>query len=219
MNKNKGSSSRAFVIGVSGGSASGKTTLCRQIINQYGEDRIAYLSLDSFYHDLSHLSTFEKEQHNYDHPDALDITALLNALYSLKIGHEALVPIYDFVHHERKREKELIRSREIILLDGILLFHYPGLVSMLDLKIFIDTPDDIRLDRRVKRDTVERGRSVESIVKQIRSSVQPMFEKYVLPSRNVADIIIDFQGDFTPIHNAIHSHLLTSGVDTAKQQS
>jgi len=90
---------------------------------------------------------------------------------------------------------------------------------MLDLKIFIDTPDDIRLDRRVKRDTVERGRSVESIVKQIRSSVQPMFEKYVLPSRNVADIIIDFQGDFTPIHNAIHSHLLTSGVDTAKQQS
>lgn len=202
-----------FVIGVSGGSASGKTTLCRQIVNQYGEDRIAYLSLDSFYHDLSHLSTLEKEEHNYDHPDALDITALVNALNNLKIGQDALVPIYDFDHHERKREKELIRSREIILLDGILLFHYPELISMLDLKIFIDTPDDIRLDRRVKRDTAERGRSVESIVEQIKSSVQPMFEKFVLPLRDVSDIVIDFRGSYIPIHDAIKRHFMTCRVD------
>jgi uridine kinase len=203
-----------LVIAVAGGSGSGKTTLCRKIIKIYGEDRIAYLSLDSFYHDLSHLTVLEKEQHNYDHPDSIDIISLEKALTDLKSSQDTFVPIYDFLNHERKREKELVSSRSIILLDGILLYHYPAIVRMLDIKIFLHVPDRIRLDRRVKRDTLERGRSVESIVQQIKSSVQPMFEKYVLPSRTVADIIIDNHSNYAPIYNAIHRHLMTSIVDT-----
>ncbi len=182
---------KPVIIGIAGGSASGKSTLTKQIVSALGEEHISYISHDSYYKDLSHLSLQERALTNFDHPDSLDTYLLKQHIVALKNGEEVDTPVYDFTTHSRISDKTIkIEPRRIVIVDGILLFSDPELCDVLDMKIYVDTDDDIRLIRRIKRDTVERGRSVESIIEQYQNYVRPMHEMFVEPSKRKADIIV-----------------------------
>ena len=182
---------KPVIIGIAGGSASGKSTLTKQIVNALGEEHISYISHDSYYKDLSHLSLQERAVTNFDHPDSLDTYLLKQHIVALKNGEEVDTPVYDFTTHSRISDKTVkVEARRIVIVDGILLFSDPELCDVLDMKIYVDTDDDIRLIRRIKRDTVERGRSVDSVIEQYQKYVRPMHEMFVEPSKRKADIIV-----------------------------
>ena len=182
---------KPVIIGIAGGSASGKSTLTKQIVSALGEEHISYISHDSYYKDLSRLSLQERATTNFDHPDSLDTYLLKQHIIALKNGLEVDTPVYDFTTHSRVSDKTVkVEPRRIVIVDGILLFSDPELCDVLDMKIYVDTDDDIRLIRRIKRDTVERGRSVESIIEQYQKYVRPMHEMFVEPSKRKADIIV-----------------------------
>ncbi|KAJ1413004.1 P-loop containing nucleoside triphosphate hydrolase protein [Ochromonadaceae sp. CCMP2298] len=178
------------VVGIAGGSASGKTTLARAIINALGEEHVSFLGHDSYYKELSHLSMDERASNNFDHPDALDTSLMITHLMELKQGKTVQVPIYDFATHTRTAATESLTPRRIIILDGILIFAEPELLPLMDMKIFVDTDDDIRLIRRIQRDIKERNRSVDSVMEQYVNTVRPMHQLYVEPSKRGADIIV-----------------------------
>lgn len=179
-----------IIIGVAGGTAAGKTTVIRQITDQIGEENIVVLEHDSYYRDLKHLSFEERAKRNFDHPSALETELLVRHLNALKEGYQVEVPKYDFSKHIRKEETELVKPRKIILVDGILIFSEKELRELMDIKIFVDTADDVRLLRRIRRDTMERDRSLESILTQYEKFVRPMHLEFVEPSKRYADIII-----------------------------
>lgn len=181
---------QSLVIGIAGGSGSGKTTLSRAVVDALGRENIAYISHDSYYKDLSHLPISEREKTNFDHPDSLDTDLLTSHVKKLKAKQSTHIPVYDFATHSRTRETELLHPRPIILVEGILIFGYQQLTDMMDIKIFVDTDDDIRLIRRMERDVVERGRSVQHIISQYLQTVRPMHLQYVQPSKKNADIIV-----------------------------
>ena len=185
-----GHSLSPFIVGVAGGSGSGKTTLVNEIVSTLGNEHITYISHDSYYKDLCHLTFEEKSKTNFDHPDSLDTHLLINHLESLKIWNPINVPKYDFTTHSRTAEIVKTYPKKIIIVDGILIFSQPKLLDLFDMKIFVDTDDDIRLIRRIKRDTIERKRTVESILAQYEKSVRPMFQLFVEPSKKNADIIV-----------------------------
>ncbi len=198
-----------FTIGIAGGSGSGKTTMCLQIIDALPDISVALLQYDAYYKELPHLSFEERARMNFDHPDALDNERCIEQLRSLKSGHIIEQPIYDFSTHLRKKETRRIKPAPLILLEGILIFTDSSLRGECDLRIFLDAEDTLRFERRMHRDVHERGRSIDSVVRQYSETVRPMFEQFVLPSRSSAHHIISLQaGDDIPIAfvmNTIHS--------------
>lgn len=179
-----------IVIGIAGGSGSGKTTLSEAIYEEIGKDNICYISHDSYYKDLSHLTLKEREKWNFDHPDALDTDLLIEHVKALKEKKSVHIPMYDFTIHSRKKETQLLHPKPVILVEGILIFSDKRLYDEIDVKIFVDTEDDIRLVRRIRRDTVERGRTIESVLQQYITTVRPMHLQFVEPSKRNADIIV-----------------------------
>jgi uridine kinase len=182
--------SNPVIIGVAGGTGSGKTTVSRLIRERVGLNRIAYVQHDSYYRDASHLPPEERVKINFDHPNSLETPFLIEHLKQLQAGYEIHVPTYDFTTHSRLAVTHTVQCKPVILVEGILIFAEPELRAMFDVKIFVDTEGDIRFIRRLKRDLDERGRSVESVMEQWLTTVKPMHEEFVEPSKRYADIII-----------------------------
>jgi uridine kinase len=179
-----------IVVGVAGGSGSGKTTLSQAIYEAVGEENISYISHDSYYRDISHLAFEEREKQNFDHPDSLETSLLVEHLRILKKGNRINQPQYDFGTHSRKKETLLTNPKPIILLEGLLLLSNPDLNDLIDIRVFVDTEDDIRLIRRIQRDMIERNRTLDSVISQYLSTVRPMHMEYVEPSKRNAHIIV-----------------------------
>lgn len=184
---------RPFTVALAGGSGSGKTSLTRALLGQLGKTQCAVLDHDSYYRDLSHLPMEQRAETNFDHPDSLESDLLAHHLEELREGRPVQRPCYDFTIHTRRRDTTLVEPRPIILCEGILLLAVPELRSAFDLRVYIDTPADVRALRRVQRDIVERGRTVESVVHQYMSSVRPMHEHFVEPARATADLVLGWQ--------------------------
>jgi uridine kinase len=183
------------ILGVAGGTGSGKTTVARAILEAVGEERITLIEQDSYYRDIEWRSDGELLHHNFDHPSALDNELLTSHLAALKAGHPIEVPIYDFVLHRRTARTRRVMPQPVILLEGILIFVEPGLRELLDFKIYVDTDPDLRLIRRLGRDMTERGRTVQDVLRQYLETVRPMHLEFVEPSKRWADIIIPEGGE------------------------
>jgi len=183
------------VLGVAGGTGSGKTTVARAILDAVGEERIALIEQDSYYRDVDWRSETELLHHNFDHPSALDNELLVAHIAALKAGHPVEVPIYDFVRHRRTNRTRRIEPQPVIILEGILIFVEPALRDLLDFKIYVDTDADLRLIRRLGRDMSERGRTVQDVLRQYLETVRPMHLEFVEPSKRWADIIIPEGGE------------------------
>ncbi len=181
---------RGILIGIAGGSGSGKTLVANNIFAELGSDRVAILCQDSYYKDLSHLPPEERSKQNFDHPDAIDTELLIRHVKALLAGETIEQPIYDFVTHTLTSETRTIGPHSIIVLEGILIFDNPELRELMDIKVYVDTDPDIRLIRRLRRDYLERGRTMESVIEQYEKSVRPMHLQFVEPTKRYADIII-----------------------------
>ncbi len=188
-------SNHTIIIGISGASASGKSLLANTIVNEIGSDRVAVISEDSYYKDLHNLPLEERAKTNFDHPDALDHELLIQHLKLLRQGKTVEIPKYDFALHQRKTESRALGQHRIIVLEGILLFVDPELRKMMDIRIFMDTSLDICLMRRLRRDILERKRSLESILDQYQNTVRPMYLQFIEPSKKYADIIVPRGGE------------------------
>jgi len=178
------------VIAIAGGTGSGKTTVANVILGRVGADHIALLSHDAYYKDLKDLPSVQRDLVNFDHPESLQTGLLVEHIQMLRRGEAVHVPVYDFTTHSRKSMSLLVHPQPVILVDGILLFAEPELRRLFDVKIFVDTPPDIRFIRRLERDIRERGRSVESVIHQYQTTVRPMHLEFVEPSKRYADVII-----------------------------
>ncbi|XP_042502083.1 uridine kinase-like protein 1, chloroplastic isoform X1 [Macadamia integrifolia] len=199
-----------FVIGVSGGTASGKTTVCDMIIQQLHDHRVVLVNQDSFYRGLTPEESERVHEYNFDHPDAFDTEQLLECVGILKSGHSVQVPIYDFKNHRRCSDSfRQVNASDVIILEGILVFHDPRVRNLMNLKIFVDTDADVRLARRIRRDTVERGRDVNSVLEQYGKFVKPAFDDFVLPSKKYADVIIPRGGENHVAIDLIVQHIRT----------
>ncbi len=181
---------KPIIIGVAGGTASGKTTVSKKIFNAIGPQHLAYIEHDAYYRDLSHLPLDERKTVNFDHPDALENELLIAHLQALLRGENVKIPVYDFTEYIRTDILELIEPRPIILVAGILIFVDKTLREMMDIKIYVDAAADLRFIRRLKRDIAERGRSVNLVIEQYLETVRPMHLEFVEPSKRYADVII-----------------------------
>ncbi len=184
-----------MVIGVAGGSGSGKTTFARELLARVGVDRTLILLQDSYYFDRS--KDFKGDGSlNFDHPDSIDWDLMAEHIQLLKQGETIDLPIYDFATHSRLKEVELVKAKPIIIVDGILIFYPDQIRDLLDLSIYIDTPDHVCFERRLYRDTHERGRTAEGVRVQYTTTVRPMREQFVEPSKALADQVVSGQVDF-----------------------
>ena len=186
------------VIGVAGGTGSGKTTVANEILQRVGADHVAYIPHDAYYRDLSHLSLHQRTQVNFDHPDSLETELLVEHLKALRAGHAVEIPIYDFTTHTRTQQTRPVEPAPVILVEGILIFAEPALRELFDVKLYVDTDADVRFIRRLRRDVEERGRSVESVCEQYLATVRPMHLEFAEPSKRHADVIIP-EGGFNEI--------------------
>lgn len=200
---------KPLVIGVAGGTGSGKTTISRQIRHLIGEDLVAYLQHDSYYHSQDHRPPAERALVNYDHPDSLDTALLIHHLAQLRRGEAAPIPLYDFATHTRQTETTTVAPAPIILVEGILILVEKALRDLLDMRIFVDTDADIRLIRRLHRDVEERGRTSESVIEQYIRTVRPMHLEFVEPSKRHADVIIPEGGE-----NRVAMEMLVSRIQS-----
>ena len=179
-----------LVIGIAGGTGSGKTTVTNAILDRLDKSRVVVIQHDSYYRDLSAHGGVTPDQINFDHPDSLETPLLIRHIQDLKSGRPIQQPIYNFTTHRRMASDRELEPREIIIIDGILIFVDKELRELMDIKIFVDTDADERLIRRIRRDILERGRSVESVMQQYMSTVKPMHLEFVEPSKHWADVII-----------------------------
>lgn len=198
---------KPVVIGIAGGSGAGKTTIAQQLIDKIGTDIIAWLPFDAYYADLAHLTLAQRIQCNFDHPDAFDTDLYVQHIDALCAGQHITMPNYDFVSYTRVAGGRTIQPRPILLLDGILVFVPPAVRQRMDMRIYIDAPDDIRLMRRILRDTQSRGRDVASVCQQYLDTVRPMHQQFVEPSRVHAHVIIPSINDVTPAVNLLSNHI------------
>jgi uridine kinase len=189
---------RPVVIGIAGGTGSGKTTVAEAIVRRIGPERIALIQQDSYYKDQSHLPMEERVRINYDHPDSIDTALLIRHLQELIAGRPVEVPIYDFTTYTRTPHTRRVEPRPVILVEGILVFVEKALRDLFDIKIYVDADPDIRFIRRLQRDLAERGRTLESVIRQYLSTVRPMHLEFVEPSKRYADIIIP-EGGFNTV--------------------
>ena len=179
-----------FVFGICGGSGAGKTTLTRRLLERLGDTDASVLAFDAYYRDLSHLPFEERRRRNFDHPDSLDSALFLQHLDALKRGVDVDVPVYDFSTHTLSGRFEHVVAAPLLLVEGILLLAFEEIASRLDYSIFMDVPEDVRLQRRIQRDMAERGRPEDHIRRQFAATVAPMHDAYVQPSRHRSDRIV-----------------------------
>jgi uridine kinase len=177
-------------IGICGGTGSGKTTIARAIVETVGAQNVVLIEQDSYYRNLADMPLDERHQANFDHPDSIDSDMLVNHLLRLKQGLNVEMPLYDFKSHTRSDRIEIIEPKPVVIVEGILIFSETRVLDLLDVRVFVDTPNDVRFIRRLQRDIVERGRTVESVIGQYYRTVRPMHHEFVEPSKRHADIII-----------------------------
>ncbi|HIE37674.1 MAG TPA: uridine kinase [Anaerolineae bacterium] len=189
---------RPIIIGVAGGTGSGKTTVAMEILQRVGAEHIAYIPHDAYYRDLSHLPPAQRARVNFDHPDSLETELLIQHLKRLREGESVEIPVYDFTTHTRSRETRRVGPAPVILVEGILVFAEPALRDLFDVKLYVDTDADIRIIRRLQRDVQERGRTLESVIQQYLTTVRPMHLEFVEPSKRYADVIIP-EGGFNEV--------------------
>lgn len=179
-----------MIIGICGGTGSGKTTIARKIVESVGASNVVLIEQDSYYRNLADMPLDERHQANFDHPDSIDSDMLVNHLLRLKQGLQVEMPLYDFKTHTRSDRIEIIEPRPVVIVEGILIFAESRVLDLLDVRVFVDTPDDIRFIRRLQRDISERGRTVDSVIAQYYATVRPMHHEFVEPSKRHADVII-----------------------------
>ncbi len=183
-----------YIVGIAGGSASGKTTIVEQIRNHFG-NQIQVIGHDCYYRAHDDMPFAQRCKLNYDHPDAFETDRMVRDVLQLKAGNSIQLPVYDYADHNRSPETVTVQPKPIMILEGILVLEDPQLRSLMDLKVYVDTDADERIMRRISRDTLERGRSIDSIITQYRETVKPMHDKYVEPSKYYADVIIPWGGE------------------------
>lgn len=196
-----------LLLGIAGGTGSGKTTVATNIVKRLALDSITVITMDSYYRDLADLPPARRDEANFDHPDSIEQELFVEHLEALKSGSPIEQPIYDFTRHMRTGATLLIEPREVVIAEGILLFHVPEIRDILDIRIFVDTPADIRLLRRITRDIRDRGRTLESVTEQYLRTVRPMHDEFVEPSKRYADVIIPEGG-----YNDIAIDMVTSRI-------
>ena len=200
---------KRLMIGLCGGTGSGKTTLARKIYDSLGSENAVLIGMDSYYKANWDIPYEQRIKTNYDHPNAFDTELMVHHLKDLKEGKSILCPVYDFTQHQRRRnEYTRVESKPIIIIEGILLFESLALRSLLDVKIFVDTDADVRILRRITRDVHERGRSLESVITQYLTTVKPMHEQFIEPYRRTADIIVPEGGHNTVAFDVIQNAIL-----------
>ena len=192
-----------LVIGVAGGSGSGKTTVVRKIVDELDDARVTVLEHDRYYRDHPELRLEERAALNYDHPNSLETDLLVRHVQELRRGHPVQVPTYDFTRHARLAESETFQPRRALIVEGILVFTDTALRDLMDIKVFVDTDSDTRFIRRLQRDVAERGRTMDSVIDQYQGTVKPMHLEFVEPSKRYADVIVPLGG-----HNTVAVDLL-----------
>lgn len=186
---------KSLVVGIAGGTGSGKSTLARRLAWAIGTEHCAVVTQDNYYRDLSELSFEARSKVNFDHPDSIDSQLLAEHVHELRAGRSFEMPRYDFSRHVRHSRGTEVEPKPVVLVEGILVFVWPRVAELCDVKIYVDTADDVRLIRRMRRDIADRGRSVDSVLGQYQATVRPMHEQYVAPSRQMADLIVPGHGD------------------------
>ena len=179
-----------ILIGIAGGTGSGKTSIAKKLLEEYGNGDVVVIEQDAYYRDISNITMEDRHLQNFDHPGAIDIELFNQQLISLIKGQIVEVPIYDFSTHSRLKDTKTVHPHRVIIVEGILTLHYTILRELMDIKVFVDTPNDIRFIRRISRDIDKRNRTVESVIDQYLKTVRPMHEQFVEPSKYFADIII-----------------------------
>ena len=200
---------RPLLIGIAGGTGSGKTLVSNRIYEELGSKQVAIIEQDSYYRDQSDIPIDDRNNRNFDHPNAFDLELMRHQVEKLMEGKAVKVPVYDYKTHTRKKQRRIVKDHVVIILEGILTLFDPGIRAMMDIKVYIDTPSDTRFIRRLNRDTNERGRDIESVVKQYQESVKPMHEQFVEPTKAYADILIPGGG-----YNNVAVDLLKTKVAT-----
>ena len=195
------------IIGITGGSGSGKTYVSSQLINTFGNKKISLIQMDSYYKDLKHLSMSEREKNNFDHPSAFDFNLLNQHINIYKESNKVKIPIYDYKTHTRKKNTYLLNKAPILIIEGIFSIYDKKLRNLINLKVFIDTPNKIRKERRIKRDKNKRGRSLSSINSQYTKTVEPMYKKYIFPMKQYSDIIIKDNSEKKSKINKLSNHI------------
>lgn len=181
---------KPIIIGVTGGSGSGKTSVSRAILANFPDSKIAMIEHDSYYKDQAHLTFEERIKTNYDHPLAFDTDLMIEQLKELLAGRPVDIPVYDYAQHTRSNKVFRQEPQDVFIVEGILVLEDKRLRDLMDIKIFVDTDDDVRIIRRIKRDLVERGRTLDSVIDQYLSVVKPMYDQFIEPSKRYADIVI-----------------------------
>lgn len=192
-----------MIIGICGGTGSGKTTVAQSILRTVNSADVVFIQQDSYYRNLKDMPLDQQHVVNFDHPDAIDNDLLIKHLKRLRAGESVELPLYDFKTHSRRAETETVEPRPIVIVEGILIFADSRLLEQMDIKVFVDTPDDLRFIRRLQRDVAERGRTVESVIEQYLKTVRPMHLQFVEPSKRYADLIIPEGG-----HNLVGVDLI-----------
>ncbi len=197
----------SMIIGISGGTGSGKTTVANRILESVSASEVVFIQQDSYYRNLQDLPLDYRKVANFDHPDALDNDLLIHHVRKLRAGEAIDLPIYDFKTNSRRHETRRVDPKPIVIVEGILIFVDPRLLELMDIKVFVDTPDDVRFIRRLRRDIAERGRTVESVIEQYLGTVRPMHMQFVEPSKRYADVIIPEGG-----HNLVSIDLISGKI-------
>jgi len=203
-----------MIIGICGGTGSGKTTVANRILESVSASEVVFIQQDSYYRNLKDLPLDYRQVANFDHPDALDNDLLVNHVRRLRSGEPIELPLYDFKTHTRLVETRAVEPKPIVIVEGILIFAEPRLLEQMDIKVFVDTPDDIRFIRRLRRDIAERGRTAESVIEQYIATVRPMHMQFVEPSKRHADVIIPEGGQ-----NHVAIDLMVTKIQTILEQN
>ena len=204
---------KVMVIGIAGGTGSGKTTITKKLIQHFGND-VSVIHHANYYKAHHDMSYEERSKLNYDHPDSFDTDMLVEAVKELKRGHSVVCPVYDYTVHDRSDKTVIVNPAKVVIVEGILIFSCKELCRQMDIKIYVDTDADVRILRRIMRDVRDRGRSLDSVVNQYLSTVKPMHEQFVEPSKRNADIIIPEGG-----HNLVAMEMVMERVRAHLQRT